>query len=51
MADPFKAYDIRGVYPDQLNELAKQIGNAVAQVLICPGKRFPLAATCASAAR
>lgn len=41
MADPFKAYDIRGVYPDQLDEeLARRIGNATAQVLELSGKRF-----------
>lgn len=41
MPDPFKAYDIRGIYPDQLDEgLAHNIGNAVAQVLDLPGKRF-----------
>ena len=34
MPDPFKAYDIRGLYPDQLDEdLAYHIGNAIAQVL------------------
>ena len=34
MADPFKAYDIRGLYPEQLDEdLAYHIGNATAQVL------------------
>ena len=41
MADPFKAYDIRGIYPDQLNEeLAYFIGNATAQALELAGKRF-----------
>ncbi|MHC5068334.1 MAG: phosphomannomutase, partial [Planctomycetota bacterium] len=41
MADPFKAYDIRGIYPDQLDEaLARRIGNATAQVLALAGKRF-----------
>ncbi|MDA3961747.1 MAG: phosphomannomutase/phosphoglucomutase [Planctomycetota bacterium] len=41
MADPFKAYDIRGIYPDQLDEaLAHKIGNATAQVLGLAGKRF-----------
>ena len=41
MADPFKAYDIRGIYPEQLDEaLAKKIGNATAQVLGLAGKRF-----------
>lgn len=41
MPDPFKAYDIRGVYPDQLDEdLAYHIGNAIAQVLKLEGKRF-----------
>lgn len=30
----FKAYDVRGTYPDQLNEeLAWKIGNATAQFL------------------
>lgn len=39
--DPFKAYDIRGIYPDQLNEaLAQRIGNATAQYLKLAGKRF-----------
>ena len=41
MPDPFKAYDVRGIYPDQLDEpLAEAIGNAVAQVLDLGGKRF-----------
>ena len=41
MPDPFKAYDIRGIYPDQLDEdLARATGNAVAQVLDLAGKRF-----------
>jgi phosphomannomutase len=41
MPDPFKAYDIRGIYPDQLDEaLARKIGNATAQVLELAGKRF-----------
>jgi phosphomannomutase len=41
MADPFKAYDIRGQYPDQLDgQLAYHIGNAVAQVLDLAGKPF-----------
>jgi phosphomannomutase len=41
MPDPFKAYDIRGLYPQELNEsLAYQIGNATAQVLQLAGKRF-----------
>ncbi len=41
MADPFKAYDIRGLYPEQLDEdLAYHIGNAMAQVLDLAGKRF-----------
>jgi phosphomannomutase len=41
MPDPFKAYDIRGIYPQELNEsLAYQIGNATAQVLRLAGKRF-----------
>ena len=41
MADPFKAYDIRGLYPEQLDEaLAYHIGNACAQVLSLEGKSF-----------
>jgi phosphomannomutase len=41
MPDPFKAYDIRGLYPQELNEsLAYQTGNATAQVLQLTGKRF-----------
>ncbi len=41
MPDPFKAYDIRGLYPQELNEsLAYQIGNATAQVLELTGKRY-----------
>lgn len=41
MPDPFKAYDIRGLYPQELNEsLAYQIGNATAQVLKLAGKRY-----------
>jgi len=41
MPDPFKAYDIRGLYPSELNEaLAYQIGNASCQVLQLTGKRF-----------
>ena len=41
MPDPFKAYDIRGLYPQELNEsLAYQTGNATAQVLGLAGKRF-----------
>ena len=41
MPDPFKAYDIRGLYPQELNEsLAYQIGNATAQVLKLTGKRY-----------
>lgn len=41
MPDPFKAYDIRGLYPQELNEsLAYQIGNATAQVLGLAGKRY-----------
>lgn len=41
MADPFKAYDIRGLYPEQLDEdLACAIGNACAQVLELSGKQF-----------
>ena len=40
MPDPFKAYDIRGLYPQELNEdLAYAIGNATAQVLGLAGKR------------
>ncbi len=41
MPDPFKAYDIRGLYPQELNEsLAYQTGNATAQVLGLTGKTF-----------
>lgn len=41
MPDPFKAYDIRGIYPEELDEdLARTIGNATAQVLRLAGKRF-----------
>jgi len=41
MPDPFKAYDIRGLYPQELNEsLAYQTGNATAQVLGLAGKTF-----------
>jgi phosphomannomutase len=41
MPDPFKAYDIRGLYPQELDEaLAYRIGNACAQVLGLTGKRF-----------
>ena len=41
MPDPFKAYDIRGLYPQELNEaLAYQTGNATAQVLGLAGKRY-----------
>ncbi len=41
MPDPFKAYDIRGLYPSVLNEdLAYRIGNATAQHLGLAGKRF-----------
>ena len=41
MPDPFKAYDIRGLYPQQLDEdLAYHIGNATAQVLGLRGKRY-----------
>lgn len=41
MADPFKAYDIRGAYPAQLDDdLAYHIGNAAAQVLGLAGKRY-----------
>ncbi|MBA3684758.1 MAG: phosphomannomutase/phosphoglucomutase [Planctomycetes bacterium] len=41
MPDPFKAYDIRGLYPQQLDEdLAYHIGNATAQVLGLAGKRY-----------
>ncbi len=43
MAAPFKAYDIRGIYPDQIDEqLAYRIGNACAQRLDLKGKRFTL---------
>ena len=40
MIDPsiFKAYDVRGIYPDQLDEeLAYRIGRAFARVLGEPG--------------
>jgi phosphomannomutase len=41
MPDPFKAYDIRGLYPQELDEdLAYRIGNATAQVLGLAGKRY-----------
>ncbi len=41
MPDPFKAYDIRGLYPQELNEsLAYQTANAAAQFLGLTGKRF-----------
>jgi phosphomannomutase len=41
MPDPFKAYDIRGLYPQELNEgLAYATGNATAQHLGLAGKRF-----------
>jgi len=41
MPDPFKAYDIRGLYPQELDEaLAYRIGNASAEVLGLAGKRF-----------
>ena len=41
MPDPFKAYDIRGLYPQELDEdLAYRIGNATAQVLGLTGKRY-----------
>jgi phosphomannomutase len=41
MSDPFKAYDIRGLYPKELDEdLAYRIGNATAQVLGLTGKRY-----------
>jgi phosphomannomutase len=41
MPDPFKAYDIRGLYPQEINEdLAYYIGHATAQVLGLAGKRF-----------
>ncbi|MBA3708039.1 MAG: phosphomannomutase/phosphoglucomutase [Planctomycetes bacterium] len=41
MPDPFKAYDIRGLYPQELDEdLAYRIGNATAQVLALTGKRY-----------
>jgi phosphomannomutase len=41
MPDPFKAYDIRGLYPQELNEsLAYHIGNATAQVLGRTGQRY-----------
>jgi phosphomannomutase len=39
--DPFKAYDIRGLYPQELNEaLAYQIGQATAVQLGLAGRRF-----------
>ena len=41
MAAPFKAYDIRGVYPEELNEdMALAIGQATAVYLELAGKRF-----------
>jgi phosphomannomutase len=41
MPDPFKAYDIRGLYPEQLDDqLAYHIGNATAQILGLAGKRY-----------
>jgi phosphomannomutase len=41
MPDPFKAYDIRGLYPQELDEdLACRIGHATALVLGLAGKRF-----------
>ena len=41
MPDPFKAYDIRGLYPQELNEaLAYQTGNATAVHLKLAGKRY-----------
>jgi phosphomannomutase len=41
MPDPFKAYDIRGLYPSELDEqLANRIACAAAQVLGLAGKRF-----------
>lgn len=41
MPDPFKAYDIRGLYPSELNEtLAYHIGNATARHLKLAGKRY-----------
>ena len=41
MAAPFKAYDIRGVYPEELDEsLAEAIGNATAVQLRLSGKTF-----------
>jgi phosphomannomutase len=41
MQDPFKAYDIRGLYPKELDEtLCYHIGNATAQVLGLAGKRY-----------
>ena len=46
MAAPFKAYDIRGVYPEELDEsLAEAIGNATAVQLGLSGKTLPLVAT------
>ncbi|MFW5859140.1 MAG: phosphomannomutase/phosphoglucomutase [Planctomycetota bacterium] len=44
MPEPFKAYDIRGLYPSVLNEdLAYRIGNATAQHLDLAGKRYAVA--------
>ena len=44
MADPFKAYDIRGIYPEQLDApLAEKIGNAVAAHLGLAGQRYAVA--------
>jgi phosphomannomutase len=41
MSDPFKAYDIRGIFPDQLDaDLAYHIGHATAIHLGLAGKRF-----------
>ena len=41
MPDPFKAYDIRGLYPQELNEgLAYMVGNACAHLLKLAGRRF-----------
>lgn len=41
MPDPFKAYDIRGKYPQELDEaLAHCIGHATARILGLAGKRF-----------
>lgn len=36
MASPFKAYDIRGIYPEEINEeLAYKVGRALVRFLFC----------------